>query len=143
MADEQQAMYDGFSDTYKHSTEWVRITKEFLKLAFLVGCSEASCLWSRCEDRMILSMYEMSTQLAKKWFMSNYLVWHQHGEVQPLVADEWDGNNNEDRMDDMVADIGRRYDLESRYPLPEVQNFYRLLGTSEEKVHDGTNVTVL
>jgi hypothetical protein len=46
-------------------------------------------------------------------------------------------------MDDMVADIGRGYDLESEDPPSEVQNFYRLLATSDEKVHDGTNVTVL
>jgi hypothetical protein len=46
-------------------------------------------------------------------------------------------------MDDMVVDIGRGYDLESEDPLSEVQNFYRFLVTSEEKVHDGTDVTVL
>jgi hypothetical protein len=46
-------------------------------------------------------------------------------------------------MDDMVANIGRGYDLESKDPLPEVQNLYRLLTTSEEKVHDGTYMTVL
>jgi hypothetical protein len=43
--------------------------------------------------------------------MSNYLVWHQHEEVQPPVADELDGNDDEDQMDDMVADIGRGYNL--------------------------------
>jgi hypothetical protein len=36
-------------------------------------------------------------------------VWHQHGEVQPPVADESDRNDGEDQMDDMVADIGRGY----------------------------------
>jgi hypothetical protein len=46
-------------------------------------------------------------------------------------------------MDDMVADIERGYNLESEDPSPEVQNLYRLLATSEEKVHDGTDVTVL
>jgi hypothetical protein len=46
-------------------------------------------------------------------------------------------------MDDMVADIRRGYDLESEDPPLEVQNFYKLLAASEEKVHDGTNVTVL
>jgi hypothetical protein len=75
--------------------------------------------------------------------MSNYLLWHQHGEVQPAVADELNGNDNVNQMDDMVADIGRGYDLESEDPPPEVQNFYMLLAASEEKVHDGTDVTVL
>jgi hypothetical protein len=84
-------------------------------------------------NRRMLSEYEMSAHLAKKGFMSNYLLWHQHGEVQPTVADESDGNNDVDQMDDMVADIGRGYNL----------NFYRLLAASKEKVHNGTDVTVL
>jgi hypothetical protein len=51
------------------------------------------------------------------------LLWHQHGEVQPAVADESGENDDIDRMDDMVANIGTGYDLESEDPLPEVQNF--------------------
>jgi hypothetical protein len=142
MADEQRAIYDGFSDTCKHSIEWVQITKEFLKLAFDGGHREASCPYSRCGNRRMLSEYEMSAHLVKKRFILNYLLWHQHEEVQPTVADESDGNDDVDRMDDMVADIERGYDLESE-DLPLVQNFYKLLTTSEEKVYDGTNVTVL
>jgi hypothetical protein len=80
---------------------------------------------------------------AKKGFMSNYLLWHQHGEVQPVVADESDGNDDVDQMDDMVVDIERGYDLESEDPPPEVQDFYKLLTASEEKLYDGTDVTVL
>jgi hypothetical protein len=53
-----------------------------------------------------------------------------------------DGNDDVDRMDDIVADIGRGYDLESEDQPSEGQNFYRLLGASEEKVHDGTDVIV-
>jgi hypothetical protein len=143
MADDRRAMYDRFSDTGKHSTEWVWITKEFLKLAFASGYHEASCPCDRCENRRMLSEYEMSTHLAKKEFMSNYLLWHQHGEVRPVVGDESDGNDDVDRMNNMVADIGRGYDLESEDPPPKVQNFYRLLAASEEKVHDGTDMTVL
>jgi hypothetical protein len=98
-------MYDRFSDTGKHSTEWVHITKEFLKLAFTSSRREANCPCSRCENNSMLSEYEMSTHLVKKGFISNYLVWHQHEEVQPAVADESDGNDDVDRMDDMIADI--------------------------------------
>jgi hypothetical protein len=112
----------------------------FLKLGFAGGHREASCPCSRCENRRMLSEYEISAHLAKKGFMSNYLLWHQHGEVQHAIADESDGNDDVDRMDDMVAEIGRGYNLESP---PEVQNFYKLLTALEEKVHDGTNVTVL
>jgi hypothetical protein len=120
-------MYDGFSDISKHYVEWVRISKEFLKLAFATGRREASCPCSRCENRRMLSKYEMFAHFAKKRFMSNYLLWHQHGEVQPAVADKSDGNDDVDWIDDMVADIGRGYDLESKDPPSEVHNFYRLL----------------
>jgi hypothetical protein len=91
----------------------------------------------------MLSVYEMFVHLAKKGFMSNYLLWHQHGEVQPAVADESSENDDVDRMDDMVADIGGGYDPESEDPPPKVQNFYNLLAASKEKVHDGTDVTML
>jgi hypothetical protein len=52
--------------------------------------------------------------------MSNYHLRHRHGEVQPEVADESDGNDDVDQMDDMIADIGRGYDLEPEGPPPEV-----------------------
>jgi hypothetical protein len=47
-------------------------------------------------------------------------------------------------MDDMLADIGREYEVwfEEQGQPPEVQNFYRLLAAADEKVHDGTDVTV-
>jgi hypothetical protein len=117
--------------------------QEFLKLDFTGGHREASCPCSRCENKRMLLEYEISGHLAKKEFMTNYLLWHQHGEVRPAVADELDENDDVDRMDDMVADIGRGYGLESEDPPSEVQNFYRLLAASEEKVHDVTEMTVL
>jgi hypothetical protein len=65
--------------------------------------------------------------------------------VQAAAPAESDGSDDEDRMDDMIADIGMEYDLGSgdQHPSPEVQNFYRLLAASDEKVHDGTELTVL
>jgi hypothetical protein len=145
MADDRWAMHDGLSDKGAHSTEWFSIAKEFLKLAFAGGCREAMCLCSRCCNRRMLSEYEMSGHISKKGFMPDYLVWHRHGEVQPPTAAESDRNVDEDRMDDMIANIGMEYDLGSgdQHPTPEVQNFYRLLAASEEKVHDDTTLTVL
>jgi hypothetical protein len=52
--------------------------------------------------------------------MVNYLLWHLHREVRLVVADELDGNDDVDRMDDVIADIGRGYNLEYEDPLPEV-----------------------
>jgi hypothetical protein len=77
--------------------------------------------------------------------MLNYLVWHQHEEVQASTTDESNGNSDEDWIDDMIADIGMEYDLGSgdQHPPPKVQNFYRRLVASDEKVHDGTDLTIL
>jgi hypothetical protein len=76
--------------------------------------------------------------------MLNYLVWHDHGEAEELPA-ESDGNEDEDCMDEMVADIGREYKIGSgeQGEPSEVQNLYRLIATTDEKVHNGTDVTVL
>jgi hypothetical protein len=45
--------------------------------------------------------------------MPNYLVWRDHGEAQELPI-ESDGNEDEDRIDEMVADIGREYKIGTR-----------------------------
>jgi hypothetical protein len=48
-------------------------------------------------------------------------------------------------MDEMVANIGWEYEIGSgeKGEPSKVQNFYRLLATADEKVHDGTDVIVL
>jgi hypothetical protein len=38
-----------------------------------------------------------------------------------------------DQIDDMIANIGRGYDLEFEDPPPKVQSFYKLLAASEKK----------
>jgi hypothetical protein len=77
----------------------------------------------------MLSEFEMSGHIAKRGFMPNYLVWHQHGEVQAPVAAESDGSDDEYRMNDMIAYIGMEYDLGfgDQHPPLEVRNFYMLL----------------
>jgi hypothetical protein len=78
--------------------------------------------------------------------MSNYQVWRDHGEVEPpVVGAELNGNKDDDWMDEMVVDIGREYKVGSgeQGQLLEVQNFYRLFAAVDEKVYDGTDVTVL
>jgi hypothetical protein len=71
-------------------------------------------------------------------------VWCDHREAEELPV-ESDGNEDEDRMDEMVADIDREYEIVfgEQGELPEVHNFYRLLAAADEKVHNGTDVTVL
>jgi hypothetical protein len=85
-----------------------------------------------------LTQDEIQVHLCKKGFISNYLVWRDHGEVEPpAIGAELDGNEDEDRMDEMVTFIGRKYETCSRKHAPplEVQNFYMLLAALDEKVH--------
>jgi hypothetical protein len=138
-------MYDRFSDKGAHFAEWFEIVKNFLKLAFAGDHREAKCPCNRCRNRRILFEYEMSGHIAKHEFIPNYLVWHQHGVVQAAAPVESNRSDDEDRMDDMITDIGMEYDLGSgdQHPLPKVQNFYTLLAALDEKVHNGTELIVL
>jgi hypothetical protein len=140
MVEDWLVMYDGFSDKDAHSAECFEIAKNFLKLAFAGDRREVRCPCNRCWNRRMLSEYEMSDHIGKHGFMPNYLVWHQHGEVQSATPAESDGSDDADWMDDTIANIGMEYDLGSgdQHPLPEVQNSYRLLATSGEKVHNGS-----
>jgi hypothetical protein len=56
----------------------------------------------------------------------------------PAIGTESNRNEDEDWMDEMITNIGREYEVGSGEPTPppEVQNFYNLLATSDEKVHD-------
>jgi hypothetical protein len=70
----------------------------------------------------MLFEYEMSGHIAKHEFISNYLVWQQHGEVQVATPVESDGSDDENQMNDLIEDIGMEYDLGSRdhHTPPEV-----------------------
>jgi hypothetical protein len=108
-----------------------------LNKAFADGCRVAKCPYTICQNYRFLTQDKVQIHLCQEGFMPNYLV--------ADIGREYDGNENEDRMDEMVANIGRQYEIGSRElgEPPEVQNFYRLLVAVDEKVHDGTDVTVL
>jgi hypothetical protein len=118
--------------------------KEFLNKAFADGRRVAKCPCTICRSYRFLTQDEVQIHLCQEGFMSNYLVWHDHGETEE-IGTESHGNVDEDRMDEMVADIDREYKIRSREQgePSEVQNLYRLLAAGDEKVHDGTDVTVL
>jgi hypothetical protein len=94
--------------------EWVRIINEFLKQAF-AGCHHvAKCPCTICRNYKFLNQDEVQVHLCQEGFMLNYLVWRDHREVEPpVVGVESDGNEDDDRMDEMLADIGREYEVGS------------------------------
>jgi hypothetical protein len=136
-------MYDGFdSVTHGHSDAWVRVTDEFVALAFAGDAHFAKCPYRECRNLIRLKKEEVSYRVSKHGFMPNYLVWREHGEVETIVESK--GDQDVDRMDDMVDGIRNEYPERNNQALPEdVKEFYKLLEASEAKVHEGTNVTVL
>ena len=137
-------MYDGWDVHGAHSAEWVTIVEDFTKQAFGNGKSRyVVCPCKRCNNRQLKSKDDIRVHLSKFGFMPDYMLWHGHGEVLHAV-DESDGNRGDgDRLDEMLYDIGFEYGVNSKErPLPkEAQKFYRLLATSDDKVHDGTDVS--
>jgi hypothetical protein len=65
-------------------------------LAFVGDHREVKCSCNRCQNSRMLFEYEICGRLAKHGFMPNYLVWHQHGEVQAATPTESDGSDDED-----------------------------------------------
>jgi hypothetical protein len=117
-----------------------------LNLAFASDRRVAKCPCTICRNYRFLTQDEVQVHLCQERFMPNYMVLRDHGEVEPpVVGAESDENEDDDRMDEIVADIGREYEVgsgEQGQP-SEVQNFYRLLTAADENIHDGTDVTVL
>jgi hypothetical protein len=74
MDDNRRVVYGRLSDKSAYSVEWFDIEKNFLKLAFVGDRHEAKCPCNRCQNRRILSKYEMSGHIAKYGFMPNYLM---------------------------------------------------------------------
>jgi hypothetical protein len=146
MAKDRTVMYNRFGENGGHSTKWVQIIKDFLNQAFPSGRRVAKCSCKICRNYRFLTQDEVQVLLCKKGFVLNYLVWRNHGEVEPLaIGAESDGNEDEDHMDEMITDIGREYEVGSGEQIPplEVQNFYKLLAVSDKKVHNDTDVIVL
>jgi hypothetical protein len=81
MAKDRWAMYDGFSDKCAYYAEWFEVEKNSLELAFADDRRKKKCSCNRCQNRRMLSEYEMSGHIVKHGFMPNYLVWQQHGDV--------------------------------------------------------------
>ena len=142
--DRRRAMYDGFdSVTHGHSDAWLRVADEFVALAFVGDARLARCPCIKCRNLVRLKKVELSYHVFKHGFMPNYLVRHEHGEVDHTI--ESDGDQDIDRMEEMLDDIRNEYpDLQNNQAFPEdVREFYKLLEASEAKVHEGTNVSVL
>ena len=143
MVVDRSAMYSGWRDDGGHTAEWGEITNAFVRHAFASGAIVVKCPCSRCRNFKLMHDNEVQLHLCKYGFMPDYLVWREHGEGHHNV--ESIRNEDEDRMDEMLTDLGREFEInpEEVPPPEEVRKFYTLLAASDKTVHEGTNVTVL
>jgi hypothetical protein len=122
-----RVMYDGFNSvTLGHSEEWVRVAKQFVDLVFSGGPHVVKCPCTKCRNFKYVRKAEgLEHHLCKNGFMPNYLVWRSHGEVEHNITELDRIDDEEDMMDDLVADISREYPtLASEQATPnEVQEF--------------------
>ena len=118
--DRRRAMYDGFdSVTHGHSDAWVRVADEFVALAFAGDARLARCPCIKCQNLVRLKKVELSYHVFKHGFMPNYLVWHEHGEVDHTI--ESDGDQDLDQMEEMLDDIRNEcLELQNNEAFPEM-----------------------
>jgi hypothetical protein len=87
MVEDRRAMYNGFSEKGGHSTEWVRVVKDFLNQGFPGGRCVAKCPCKICQNYRFLAQDVVQLHHCKKGFTPNYMVWQDHGEVElPLIG---------------------------------------------------------
>jgi hypothetical protein len=72
------------------------IAKTFLKLVFSGDRHEAKCPCNRCWNINMLCEYKIYDHITKQGFITNYLVWHQDGEVKAPATDESNENDDKD-----------------------------------------------
>ena len=109
-------MHDGFNnDTLGHSNAWVKVADEFVARAFAGEPCVAKCPYTRCRNLIRLDNFDLSIHICKYGFNPDYLVWHEHGEVD--APPELNTDEDIDRMEDMLDDIRHEYPtLETEQP---------------------------
>jgi hypothetical protein len=88
------------------------VTKAFLEHAFKDATGRlVKCPCNCCENKWPQKKEEMEKHLCKSGFMPNYLVWYRHGESIRHVDAEVELDDDHDRMDDMLHDLGREVEM--------------------------------
>jgi hypothetical protein len=77
-------MYDRYSKTGAHSKEWGWITTDFVKKAFANGARVVKGTCTKCQNFAYLFKNDIKIHLCKYGCMLNYMVWHEHEEVERM-----------------------------------------------------------
>jgi hypothetical protein len=147
MGEDHCWIYNGWKKNGAHTDEWWEKTDDFIECAFSLAstpkirCPCMKCQNARCFDEVILMKH-----LIKNGFATDYETWVFHAEKYITVAAEESTNDwaGTDRMDEMFEAIRPEFDLDTEDPpMPEVEEFFRLLKAWKELLHGHTKVTVL
>jgi hypothetical protein len=101
------------------------------------------CRNALCEDKRRLTMH-----LCKFGFKPGYDVWMHHSETihqrTTFVVEDEDDRSGDDRMDEILDAIWPELETNREDPpTPEVQNFFDMLKSLEEPLHEHTTISVL
>jgi hypothetical protein len=143
MGDNRRWMYDVWKRNGAHTDEWWDKTSDFIERGIR---PKIRCPFVKCQNTMCFDMVILIKHLVKYGFTSDYETWVFHGEKYTVVAVEEFTNDRVgvDRMDKTLEAIWPEFDLDTEDPpMPEVEEFFRLLKASEKLLHEHTKVTVL
>jgi hypothetical protein len=140
MDSDRRVMYDGWRKDGAHSNEWMVVTKAFLEHAFEDATGRLmKCPCNCCENKWPQKKEEMEKHLCKCGFMPNYLVWYRHGESIGHVDAEVELDDDHDRMDDMLHDLGREVEMNAEEPGSFHVMLRNSFGYSPQKKRDCTS----
>ncbi|WVZ83078.1 hypothetical protein U9M48_030258 [Paspalum notatum var. saurae] len=150
MADDRWWIYDGFDKTggKAHSAEWRKKTQDFIDHAFsLTTHYRVRCPCNEHNNGKFVTREQLVRDLVDYGFMPGYETWTFHGEKETRVQTEGEANDDSagvDRMDEMLEALQPEFCLNSEDPpTKEVEEFFKLLQTSEEPLHEHTKLSVL
>ena len=152
LEEQRSWMYSGWNEQGHHYEEWVRNTTAFLDHAFQIMPNAdrfgVKCPCTKCRNGVRRKKQLVRVHLCQYGFMPNYTRWTSHGE-RPIVGTtrmEEDTHTSNEPLVDMLVDIigaETHFDDVESEPTTYAKEFYKMLSTAEEVIHDHTQVSRL
>ena len=150
---DREWMYTGRTSQSDLSSEWIRKTDEFLKLAFSEaagGAILAVCPCTKCANRKRVNKENMGKHLVRNGFTPNYTRWVHHGEGHRLreeaVRQRLEGFDADAGLADMLEDFHEAEYAEGRAEEEmeaTAKAFYEMMESAQKPLHERTTVSQL
>ncbi|XP_074280921.1 uncharacterized protein LOC141605896 isoform X1 [Silene latifolia] len=148
-------MYERLDVNKRLRIEYANGVREFISHAKEQDSSQRNngkmrCPCAMCNNTKFLNEAQVKSHLLKKGFCVNYYNWVCHGEDFPIDEPDIPTNPYQDMVNDALrdrVDTIREEALNAievdETPNPEVQAFFEMLKKAEERVCEGSDVSVL